>query len=171
MEKRKVGVIFGGMSTEHDVSISSGTSVIKNLDKEKYEIYPIYMDKEGKWYTYTKKIEEIEILEVGEEIKEKKPILNLMEYLQQCDILFPVLHGLYGEDGTIQGLFELLQKPYVGCKVLSSSVCMDKVYTKIILDKAKINQADYIYIKLYQYYFKFYGVAYIRRKRKNKNVF
>lgn len=147
MSKLKLGVIFGGMSTEHDVSITSGTSVIKNLDKEKYEIYPIYIDKNGKWFEYTKKIEEIDVLEVGEEIKEKMHISNPIEYLQECDIIFPVLHGLYGEDGTIQGLLELLKKPYVGCKVLSSSICMDKVYAKIIFDKAQIEQAKYIYVK------------------------
>lgn len=62
-------------------------------------------------------------------------------------MIFPVLHGLYGEDGTIQGMLELIKKPYVGCKVLSSSICMDKAYSKIIFDTAKINQAKYIYIK------------------------
>ena len=147
MNKLKLGVIFGGMSTEHDVSITSGTSVIKNLDKDKYEIYPIYIDKDGKWFEYSKKINEIEVLEVGEEIKEKEPILNPIEYLQECDVIFPILHGLYGEDGTIQGMLELIKKPYVGCKVLSSSICMDKAYSKIIFDTAKINQAKYIYIK------------------------
>ena len=147
MEKIKLGVIFGGMSTEHDVSITSGTSVIKNLDKEKYAIYPIYIDKDGNWFEYTKKLEEIEILEVGEQIEEKSKIDNAIEYLQECDVIFPVLHGLYGEDGTIQGMLELLQKPYVGCQVLSSSICMDKAYAKVIFDRAKLNQAKYLYLK------------------------
>ena len=147
MEKIKLGVVFGGMSTEHDVSITSGTSVIKNLDKEKYAIYPIYIDKDGNWFEYTKQLEEIEILEVGEQIEEKSKIDNPIEYLQECDVIFPVLHGLYGEDGTIQGMLELLQKPYVGCKVLSSSICMDKAYAKVIFDRAKLNQAKYLYFK------------------------
>lgn len=147
MNKLKLGVIFGGMSTEHDVSITSGTSVIKNLDKEKYEIYPIYIDKKGKWYEYTKDINEIDVLEVGEEVKEKTLIQNPIEYLEECDVVFPVLHGLYGEDGTIQGMLELLKKPYVGCKVLASSVCMDKVYAKLVFDRAEIEQAKYIYVK------------------------
>ena len=147
MAKLKLGVIFGGMSTEHDVSITSGTSVIKNLDKEKYEIYPIYIDKEGRWYEYSKNIDEIDILQVGEEIKDKVKIVNPIEYLQECDVIFPVLHGLYGEDGTIQGIFELIKKPYVGCKVLSSSICMDKAYAKFIFEKAGIDQAKYIFIK------------------------
>lgn len=147
MSKLKLGVIFGGMSTEHYVSITSGTSVIKNLNKEKYEIYPIYIDKDGKWYEYSKKVSEIDILQVGEEIEEKVLISNPIEYLQECDVIFPVLHGLYGEDGTIQGMLEILKKPYVGCKVLSSSLCMDKAYAKIIFEKAGINQAKYVYVK------------------------
>ena len=147
MKKLQLVVIFGGMSNEHYVSITSGTSVIKNLNKEKYDIYPIYIDKDGKWFKYTKDISDIEILRVGEDIKEKEEIINPIECLQNCDVVFPVLHGLYGEDGTIQGMLELLKKPYVGCKVLSSSICMDKAYTKIIFDKAKINQASYIYIR------------------------
>lgn len=147
MNKLKVGVIFGGMSTEHDVSISSGTSIIKNLSKEKYEILPIYISQEGKWFKYKKNIEEIEALHVGDKITEIEKIENEFEYLKGLDIAFPVLHGLYGEDGTIQGLLELLNVKYVGCKVLSSSICMDKVYAKIIFEKAKIPQAKYVYVK------------------------
>lgn len=147
MNKIKLAVIFGGMSTEHDVSIVSGTSVIKNLDQEKYELFPIYIDKEGTWYEYTKKVEEIGTIEVGDTIEEIKPIQDVMGYLKQMDCIFPVLHGLYGEDGTVQGLFELIKIPYVGCKVLASSVSMDKAYTKIILEKAGLKQVPYVYIR------------------------
>lgn len=147
INKIKLAVIFGGMSTEHDVSIVSGTSVIKNLDKNKYKIFPIYIDKDGNWYKYIKKIEEIEIIEIGNQIKEIEKIENPMNYLKQIDCIFPVLHGLYGEDGTIQGLFELLKIPYVGCKVLSSSISMDKVYTKIIFEKSGLYQTPYVYIR------------------------
>ena len=131
---QKLGVIFGGMSTENEVSVISANSVLKNLDKSKYEIYPIYIDKEGEWYKYIEKTN-------------KEKISNIIEYLKNLDVIFPVLHGLYGEDGTIQGLLELLKKPYVGCKVLASSVGMDKVYTKIIFEKAGLNQAKYEYIR------------------------
>ena len=141
MYKEKIAVVFGGMSTEHDVSIVSGTSVLKNLNKEKYDIFPIYIDREGNWFKYTKPVNQIEVLNVGDKIEEP------MEYLKNIDVVFPVLHGLYGEDGTIQGMLELLNKKYVGCKVFASSVCMDKVYAKVIFDKAKINQAKYIYIR------------------------
>jgi D-alanine-D-alanine ligase len=146
MKKTKLAVIFGGMSTEHDVSIVSGTSIIKKLNQDKYEIYPIYINEEGTWYRYTKNIEEIGTIKVGDKIKEVEEIENPLNYLKQMDCIFPVLHGLYGEDGTIQGLFELLKIPYVGCKVLASSISMDKAYTKIIFEKAGLKQAPYAYI-------------------------
>ena len=149
MDKKKIGVIFGGMSTEHGVSVVSGTSVIKNLDKEKYEIYPIYISEDGDWFKYAKPVQEIEILSVGEKVLELEKIENPIEELKKVDVVFPVLHGLYGEDGTIQGMLELLNKKYVGCKVLASCVCMDKAYTKVVLDKANICQAKYIYVKKY----------------------
>lgn len=130
---KKVGIIYGGISTEHEVSKMSEASVIENLNKEKYEIKQIFIDKDGKWY----KLEE----------RQKEQISNIVEELKQLDVVFPVLHGRYGEDGTIQGMLEILKVPYVGCKVLASSIGMDKVYTKIIFEKAGIPQAPYIYIK------------------------
>ncbi len=144
MEKIKLGVIFGGTSTEHEVSIVSGTSVIKNLNKEKYEIYPIYINKNGEWFKYTYQNQEFK---VGDEIIGKERIENIFEYLKKLDKVFPVLHGLGGEDGTIQGLLELLKIPYVGTRVLGSSICMDKAYTKLIFEKAEIPQAEYVYIR------------------------
>ena len=151
---KKVGIIYGGMSTEHDVSIMSANSVMANLDKSKYEIYPIYIDKEGKWYKQQKhepqqnnETQQNDKAQSSEKGTPNEPIENLPQYLQSLDVIFPVLHGKYGEDGTIQGMLEMLKVPYVGCKVLASSVGMDKVYTKIILEKAGIPQAPYIYIQ------------------------
>ena len=139
MNKIKLGVILGGMSTEHDVSVISGTSVISNLNKEKYEIYPIYINTDGTWYKYQGT--------VSKEALATNKIENVFDYLKELDVIFPVLHGLYGEDGSIQGLLELINKPYVGCKILSSSIAMDKVYAKIIFEKAGIKQSKYMYIK------------------------
>ena len=130
----KVAVIYGGMSTEHEVSKVSAKNVIDNLNKEKYEVYPILIEKDGTWSMN------------GKEVK------NIIEILRDMNVIFPVLHGLYGEDGTIQGMLELLKIPYVGCRVLASSICMDKVYTKCIMEKAKINQAKYIYIRNENHY-------------------
>ena len=125
----KVCVIYGGMSTEHEVSLQSSKNVIDNLDKDKYKIYPVFIDKNGEWIHNDKKLKDI------------------VEFLSKMDVVFPVLHGKYGEDGTIQGMLELLKIPYVGCNVLSSSLCMDKVYEKVMFEKANINQSKYIYIK------------------------
>ena len=146
----KLAVIFGGVSTEHDVSVVSGTSVIKNLNKERYQITPIYIDTDGTWYKYTKNINEIDILKIGERVTELEKIDNIIEIIKAQDVIFPVLHGLNGEDGTIQGLFELTCVPYVGCHVLASSVAMDKVYTKVIIDKAGIKQAKSEYIRKFK---------------------
>jgi len=143
----KLAVIFGGKSTEHNISVVSATSIIYNLDKNKYDIYPIYIDKNGVFYEYTKPINEIKILKVDDKITEIKKIDNIIDYLKLIDVIFPVLHGLYGEDGTIQGLFELIGKKYVGCRVLGSSLCMDKVYAKTIFRAAEINTAKDMYIK------------------------
>lgn len=145
MQKIKLGVIFGGMSTENEVSVVSANSILKNLNQEKYEIFPIYIGKDGIWHQCMEVGKEF-----GEEITNKEKIKNVMEYLENLDILFPVLHGLYGEDGSIQGLFQLLKKPYVGCGILASSVGMDKVYTKVVFDKAGLKQAKYEYIRKYK---------------------
>lgn len=149
MSKLKLGVIFGGISTEHNVSVVSGTSVIENLDKEKYEIYPIYISKEGEWYKYIKPVNDIKTLEINQEIKETEKIDDVIGYLSKMEKIFPVLHGLGGEDGSIQGIFELIKVSFVGCGILSSSVGMDKVYSKVVFEKAKINQAKYEYIRKY----------------------
>ena len=130
---KKLGIIYGGSSTEHEVSKMSAASVIENINKENYQITEIFIDQDGSWY------------KVKESQKEK--ITNIVEETKKLDVVFPVLHGKFGEDGTIQGMLEMLKVPYVGCKVLASSVGMDKVYTKIIFEKAGIPQAPYIYIK------------------------
>ena len=146
MEKIKLGVVFGGESTENEVSVVSANSILNNIDTEKYDIYPIYIDKEGTWWEYEKQNN----IKLGAKIRNKKLIENERNYLNQLDIVFPVLHGKYGEDGTIQGFFELIGLPYVGCHVLSSSIGMDKAYSKIIFEKAGLKQADYEYIRKYK---------------------
>ena len=129
----KLGVIYGGKSTEHDISEMSAKSVIENLNKEKYEVHEIYINKYGKWFENKNgQIEEI---------------YNLLWTLKELDVVFPVLHGKYGEDGTIQGMLEMLGIPYVGCGVLASAIGMDKAYTKIIFERAGIPQTKYIYIR------------------------
>lgn len=148
MNRIKVAVIFGGISTEHDVSVVSGTSVIEKLNKDKYEIFATYIDVDGEWYQYKKSIEEIQVVKIGTKLEQLQKIDNIIDYLRKMDIVFPVLHGLGGEDGSIQGLFKMLNLHYVGCGILASSIGMDKVYTKVIFEKAGIPQTNYEYVKV-----------------------
>lgn len=128
---KKVCVIYGGKSTENEVSKMSAKAVIDNIDKDKYEIEKVYISKEGEWL----------------QAETHSKIEDIFKFLKSTDVVFPVLHGLYGEDGTIQGLLEIVGVPYVGCNVLASCVGMDKVYTKVIFEKAGFNQAKYIVIR------------------------
>ena len=147
MDKINIGIVFGGKSTEHEVSIVSATSVIQNLNKEKYNIIPFYIKKDGTWYKYTKKVEDIHILKIGEKVDSLEKVDNVFNCLKMCNIVFPVLHGKYGEDGTIQGMLEMLEIPYVGCRIFASSAGMDKTYAKILFKQAGLKQAPYEYVQ------------------------
>ena len=140
--KLKLGIIFGGQSTEHEVSIKSSKSVIHNLNQNKFDIFPIYIDKNGSWYKCNNIYKDNMIEKDNIDL-----IDNIINYLKELDLIFPVLHGKYGEDGTIQGMLDLFKIPYIGCGILSSSICMDKVYAKIIFNKIGIKQANYMCIK------------------------
>ena len=143
MAKLKVGVIFGGMSTEKEISILSANSILDNLNKRKYDIYPLFMENGSTWYRYRKTKD----VKLGDKLVLESKIEDITSYLKKLDVVIPVLHGLYGEDGTVQGLLEILKIPYVGCKVLASSIGMDKVYTKIIFEKAGLKQAPSVYVR------------------------
>ena len=145
MDKKKVLIIFGGMSTEHEVSRVSAASVLANINKDNNIVGVMGIDKEGNFLEY---IGEYSNIPENNWKEYTNQIENVAAFIKQFDVAFPVLHGLYGEDGTIQGLFELLKIPYVGCKVLASSVAMDKIYTKIVFDRAGIKQTPSVYVKV-----------------------
>lgn len=150
MNKIKVGVLFGGRSPEHEVSIITGIQVMEALDKDKYEVLPIYISKEGKWIQGDKtflspstfiNLESINknqkntlVMSSDPNIKglitENKRLLSKSFSSENLDIVFPVFHGRYGEDGSIQGLFEMSGIPYVGCDVATSAIGMDKTVSK-----------------------------------------
>lgn len=142
--KQKLLVLCGGQSSEHLISRMSCTSVLNNLDRDKYDITLVGIDTDGKWYNLD--IEKKD-LALDNWLNNSNEINNVFKLLKEHDVAFPVLHGLYGEDGTIQGLFELAKIPYVGTRVLSSSVSMDKIYTKKILETVGIPQVKSVYVK------------------------
>lgn len=142
-------LIFGGMSYEHEISIKSFLNVYKNLDTNKYKKHAIYITREGKWIYLTD--ENIQNKNFDGESAILSPdaldkSIILLETMQKIkiDCIFPVLHGAYGEDGAIQGLFELAKIPYVGCKVSASANSLDKTLTKIIVDTTNVKQNPYI---------------------------
>lgn len=157
MKKIKLAVIFGGKSSEYPVSIHSAASLIRKINKEKYEITYIGISQEGDWYTYAGDVDAIEhdtwmssescvpcTLSCSQAHKGILKLKHDQSYeLVELDCIFPVLHGKNGEDGTIQGLFELSGIPYVGCGHMSSSICMDKEMTHIILENAGVVCAPY----------------------------
>lgn len=154
MSKTCVAVIFGGCSSEHEVSCVSVQTVIRAMDQDKYDIIMIGITKEGEWL----KADSLGDIASGawRESKVKALLLpdrkihGVMLYeegavpvLKKVDVAFPVLHGLNGEDGTVQGLFELSGIPYVGCGILASAAAMDKFFTKIIAAATGVRQAAY----------------------------
>ena len=154
MKSLSVCILFGGVSPEHEVSLRSAESVLNNIDESKYNVFPVGITKEGKWILYGGK--DYSDLPSGRWLTHPdnrqaaiSPIRGqgLLTFegdcvvRQQIDVVFPVLHGENGEDGTIQGLLQLAGIPYVGPHVAASAVAMDKTLTKLVADQAKIPQA------------------------------
>lgn len=154
MAKIKVAVIFGGVSNEHDISLISASNVIESIPRDKYEVICIGISKSGRWLYYPGDLEDIRngswnlnpdcasaVISPDPIHKGFITIENGEATIRKVDVVFPVLHGKNGEDGTIQGLLELAKLPYVGCGVLASAACMDKAYTHTILDYNGIKTA------------------------------
>ena len=156
-KKLDVAVIFGGQSSEHEVSRMSAASILENLDRDKYNVHMVGITKEGKWLLYTGPVEDIlsgawEQGPVTPAFLSPDPSVHGLVALRDgkaetihVDVIFPALHGKNGEDGTIQGLFQLSGIPYVGCDTESSAICMDKAVTHSLLSSADIEQAHYLW--------------------------
>lgn len=154
----RVGVLFGGKSGEHEISLLSAQTVIRALDEAGYETVRLGITKTGEWLTGADPLAQLTSGKAREngygKIKEtdsallapcstQSPLLQHSERLPAVDLIFPVLHGPYGEDGTVQGLLEMLEMPYVGCGVLASAVAMDKIAAKALFAAAGIPQVAY----------------------------
>lgn len=156
MSKLKVGIVFGGKSVEHEVSLQSAKNIVDAIDKNKYEVVLIGIDKQGKWYvndvsSYLINAEDPKLIQLS---KSDVPVAfvpgqttdqlinaSSAQILEQLDVIFPIVHGTLGEDGSIQGLLRIANLPFVGPSVLSSAVCMDKDIAKQLLHLAGINVA------------------------------
>lgn len=167
--KKRIAIIFGGRSGEHEISIRSATTVIEQADHVKYEVVPIAISKEGTWLSpanslalFPKETQTKFVERYGEPQSERLAMLgdaNIGGLVQMCedcgkacptettkiDCIFPVLHGTFGEDGTIQGLLEMADIPYVGCGVLASSCGMDKAFMKTLFRDAGLPICDYVW--------------------------
>lgn len=162
--KRRVGIIFGGRSSEHEVSIRSATAIIEAIDRKKFEVVPIGITKQGEWLSPAQAVEllpkstgKLLSIDAGNQggavaILGDPSRQGLVSFdaegrfeSQRLDVVFPVLHGPFGEDGTIQGLLEMADVPYAGCGVLASSCGMDKVIMKSLFSQAGLPICKYIW--------------------------
>lgn len=164
MAKQKLALIFGGNSSEHEISCLSAASIREQLSEEKYEIYQIGITRQGNWRCYHGDANGIADGSWEKDPKNQTAFLSpdpqthgLLVQTDtgfetvHIDVVFPVLHGRNGEDGTIQGLLEMSGIPYVGCRTTASAVCMDKVFTNLLLDAFEIPQAEFLWFYAQDY--------------------
>lgn len=164
LNMENVLVVFGGCSSEHDVSVVSASSVLKNINRDKYNVYMMGITKDGQWYLYDGPVDALpedkwltEGIRKPAFVSPDRGVHGITVFHDgsyeniRIDVAFPVLHGKNGEDGTIQGLFQLAGIPYVGCDMTSSAVSMDKILTNTVADKNGVAQVKWDYITRYEF--------------------
>ena len=167
--KTNIGVFFGGRSTEHEISVISASQAMHAINREKYDVTPIYITKDGKWYTgdalfevknyrnipeLLAKCEEVYMRPVYDDYnlyKKKKPMFG-SDVLTKLDVVIPVLHGSNGEDGIFEGVLESVGIPYAGCNTIASANGMDKITMKMILQANDVPVVDYVWFTDKQWY-------------------
>lgn len=167
--KTNIGVFFGGRSTEHEISVISASQAMHAINREKYDVTPIYITKDGKWYTgealfevknyrnipeLLAKCEEVYMRPIYDDYslyKKKKPMFG-SDVMAKLDVVIPVLHGSNGEDGIFEGVLETIGIPYAGCNTLSSANGMDKITMKMILQANDVPVVDYVWFTDKQWY-------------------
>lgn len=139
---KKVLLLSGGNSSEHDISLISATSILNNIDNNLFQVSTVIIDFDTKWYEYKGKVENL----INWNKLETTKIDNIIEYLKSFDVVFPITHGTNGEDGKLQGMLDLFNIKYVGCKTSTSAICMDKDFSKMIFSYLGIPQIPFITI-------------------------
>lgn len=153
-KKIRVGLIFGGNSSEYEVSIISGRNIYKAIDKEKYDVYPMWITNTG---FLASDADSRKVLEDPTyQIENPRTVTNISNVIElsnrpEIDVFFPIVHGNLGEDGCLQGLLRILDKPFVGDDVLAAAITMDKELNKIMAQRAGVPVADWISIKRFEY--------------------
>lgn len=137
---KKILIVFGGKSYEHDVSIKSAKNLYNYIDKKTFEVNTLYISRDNIWYETNNNFEDLEVSEIYE-------IDNVIKYIKQYDLVINIIHGNTGEDGKLESLFELFDINYIGSNSISSVLCMNKDLTKIVLDKNNIKQVNYLLFK------------------------
>jgi D-alanine-D-alanine ligase len=152
--RERLAVIFGGRSTEHEVSVTSARSIMREADRERFEVIPFGVTRNGKWLTPAESLERLERVEAGESRGIGDDMgtgvlayADVLQELRGVDAAFPIIHGTFGEDGTLQGMLELADVPYVGPGVAASAVGMDKALMRDVFAAHGIPQAEYLVLR------------------------
>lgn len=153
-KKIRVGLIFGGNSSEYEVSIISGRNIYKAIDKEKYDVYPMWITNTG--FLASDEDSRKVLEDPTYQIENPHTVTNIFNVIElsnrpEIDVFFPIVHGNLGEDGCLQGLLRILDKPFVGDDVLAAAITMDKELNKIMAQRAGVPVADWISIKRFEY--------------------
>lgn len=153
MTRQRVAVIFGGRSGEHEVSVLSARSVLKALDRERWEPVPIVITRSGAWMGAAESLAATDSGRTGFEGEAGESVLLSagLAALASCDVAFPLVHGTYGEDGTLQGFLEIAGIPYAGCGVAASAIGMDKALMKALFNESGIRVTRYLVIRSWEY--------------------
>lgn len=151
-----IAVFYGGKSVEHEVSIITAIQIMQNIDENKFKIHPVYIDKSGKWWTLKEFLDKTKYINIQKAKKNRvkanfgEPYIiidGIINKKIKIDVALICCHGTNGEDGVLQGVFESLNIPYSGCAVLSSSVCMNKIYMKELFEHYKMPIVEYLTFK------------------------
>jgi len=160
MAKLRVGIVFGGKSAEHEVSLQSAKNIVNAIDKSRFEVVLLGIDKQGQWHINDEQgyllnaddparialnPSEISVATVPGVMKGQLINASTGQTLSSVDVIFPIVHGTLGEDGSLQGMLRMANLPFVGSDVLGSAACMDKDVTKRLLRDAGLNVAPFVY--------------------------